>query len=147
MMEEATRLLAELGVLRKDLPERHDKSYDSTVLDALNKGGFLYVSLWYLAWAKMLMTKVRASITVCAIRSLGNKAQDEAYKHILKDGKLKELLKRKVKESNIDESAVEWVFKRVVDYAFHARSAVEWRKYKAAKTDRTTGKSKKMGIQ
>jgi hypothetical protein len=39
------------------------------------------------------------------------------------------------------------VFKRVVDYAFHARSAVEWRKYKAAKTDRTTGKSKKMGIR
>jgi hypothetical protein len=72
MMEEATRLLAELGVLRKDLPERHDKSYDSTVLDALNKGGFLYVSLRYLAWAKMLMTKVRASITVSVIRSLGN---------------------------------------------------------------------------
>jgi hypothetical protein len=37
MMEEATRLLAELGVLRKDLPERHNKSYDSTILDALNK--------------------------------------------------------------------------------------------------------------
>jgi hypothetical protein len=125
--------------LRKDLPERHDKSYDSTVLDALNKGGFLYFSLRYLAWAKML-------ITVGVIRSLGNKAQDKAYKHLLKDGKLKELLKRKAKESNIDESAVEWVFKRVVDFAFHARSAVEWRKYKAAKTDRTTGKSKKMGI-
>jgi hypothetical protein len=60
MMEEATRLLAELGVLRKDLPERHDKSYDSTILDALNKGGFLYVSPQYLAWAKILMTKVRA---------------------------------------------------------------------------------------
>jgi hypothetical protein len=55
-------------------------------------------------------------------------------------------LTRKAKESYIDKSAVEWVFKRVVDYAFHARSAVEWRKYKAAKTDLTTGKSKKMGI-
>jgi hypothetical protein len=92
----------------------------------------------------MLMTKVIASITVGIIRSLGNKAQDKAYKHLLKDNQLKELLTRKAKESNIDESTVEWVFKRVVDYAFHARSAIEWRKYKAAKTDRTTGKSKKM---
>lgn len=108
-MEEATRLLAELGVSRKDLPERCNKSYNSTVLDAINKGGFLYVSPRYLAWAKMLMTKVRASITVGVIRSLGNKAQDEAYKHLLKDDKLKELMTRKAKESNVDESAIEWV--------------------------------------
>jgi hypothetical protein len=97
--------------LRKDLPERHDKSYESTILDALNKGGFLYVSPRYLAWAKILMTKVRASITVSVIRSLGNKAQDKAYKHLLKDDKLKELLTRKAKGSNIDKSAVEWCSK------------------------------------
>eukprot|EP00544_Gedaniella_sp_CCMP2646_P009267 CAMPEP_0202500002 /NCGR_PEP_ID=MMETSP1361-20130828/31604_1 /ASSEMBLY_ACC=CAM_ASM_000849 /TAXON_ID=210615 /ORGANISM="Staurosira complex sp., Strain CCMP2646" /LENGTH=40 /DNA_ID= /DNA_START= /DNA_END= /DNA_ORIENTATION= len=40
---------------------------------------------------------------------------------------------------------MEWVFTRVADYAFHARSAVEWQKYKAEKTDRTAGKEKKMG--
>jgi hypothetical protein len=33
----------------------------------------------------------------------------------------------------------------LVEYAFHARSNVEWKKYKKENTDRTAGKEKKMG--
>lgn len=146
-MEEASRLLAAMGILKKDVPAMHDESYDSSVLKARNKGGHLYVSPQFLGWAKELMRKVRASITVGVIRSLGNTAQQKAYEHLLKDGKLKKDFAERAKKSNIDELAIEWVFERVVNYAFHARSAVEWRKYKAVQTDRTTGKEKKMGTR
>jgi hypothetical protein len=50
-----------------------------------------------------------------------------------------------IAQSNESISLVEWVLKRIVDYAFHARSAVDWEKYKANHTDRTAGKAKKMG--
>ena len=43
-MKGATGLLNAMGMLRKDIPETHDKSYDSPVLEALNRGGHLYVS-------------------------------------------------------------------------------------------------------
>ncbi len=36
---------------------------------------------------------------------------------------------------------------RIVDYAFHARSAIEWHKYQAKKTDRTSAKEKKMSVR
>jgi hypothetical protein len=39
------------------------------------------------------------------------------------------------------------VFTRIVDYGFHARSAVEWRKYQAKKADRASGKEKKMSTR
>jgi hypothetical protein len=42
-MKGATGLLNMMGMLRKDIPETHDKSYDSPVLEALNRGGYLYV--------------------------------------------------------------------------------------------------------
>jgi hypothetical protein len=38
-MKGATGLLNAMGMLRKDIPETHDKSYDSPVLEALNRGG------------------------------------------------------------------------------------------------------------
>jgi len=133
-----------LGMLRKDLPEKHDKSYDSPVLEALNKGGHLYISPPFLSWAKLLMTRVRASTTVGVIRSFGSDAQKKGYNHLLRNDDLKNGFKRATNKSEIDEDSMEWVFKRVVEYAFHARSAIEWRKYKAEKTDRTAGKEKKM---
>jgi hypothetical protein len=147
-MEGATNLLNMMGILRKDIPERHDKSYDSRVLEAMNRGGHLYVSPPFLKWAKLLMTKVRASVTVGVIRSLGNNTQVKGYEHLLrKENGLEQELKKVVAGKNIDEAAIFWVFERIVDYAFHARTAVEWRKYQAEMTDRTSGKEKKMSVR
>jgi hypothetical protein len=114
---------------------------------AVNKGGLLFVSPKYLSWAKSLMTSVRASISVHVISSLGKKAQKDAYKFLLKDDKLLKEFTDKVKGIDVDEDAVIWVYENIVDYTFHARSAVEWRKYRAEKTDRTAGKDKKMGTR
>ena len=45
------------------------------------------------------------------------------------------------------DDKVTWsIWKRLVEYAFHARSNVKWKKYKKENTDRTAGKEKnKMG--
>jgi hypothetical protein len=86
-----------MGVLQKDIPETHNKSYDSPVLEELNRGGHLYVSPPFLPWAKLLMTKVRACVTVGVIQSLGNDTQDKAYKHLLR--KENKLLKRNSERS------------------------------------------------
>ena len=96
------------------------------------------------------MTKVRASVTVGVIQSLGNDTQDKAYKHLLrKENKLEEefrkIMSTAIKDAN--EAAIIWVFTRIVDYGFHTRSAIEWRKYQAKKTDRASGKEKKMSTR
>lgn len=95
------------------------------------------------------MKKIRASLTKEVISSLGNKSQKMAYAHLLADSALKEDFERQATKSgdDISKDAIHWVFKRIVNFAFHARSAVEWRKYRAEKTDRTAGKAKKMGIR
>jgi hypothetical protein len=96
------------------------------------------------------MTKVRASITVGVIQSLGNDTQDKAYKHLLrKENKLEEefrkIISTAIKDAN--EAAIIWVFTRIVDSGFHTRLAIEWHKYQAKKTDRASGKEKKMSTR
>jgi hypothetical protein len=148
-MEAVKRILDDLGVLRRDIPKFHDSSYDSPMLEALNRGGLLFVSPRFLAWANSTMKKIRASLTKEVISSLGNKSQKMAYAHLLADSALKEDFERQASKSGdeISKDAIHWVFKRIVNFAFHARSAVEWQKYRAEKTDRTAGKAKKMGIR
>jgi hypothetical protein len=148
-MEEAKKILDDMGVLRNDIPKVHDRSYDSPMLEALNRGGLLFVSPRFLAWAKSTMKKIRASLTKEVICSLGDKSQKKGYKHLLADSALKKYFETQASKSgdNISKDAVDWVFKRIVDFAFHGRSAVEWRKYRAEYTDRTAGKAKKMGTR
>ena len=146
-------LLRHFGVLRKFIPPIHDKSYDSPVMVARDKGGLLYVAPKFLILGMALMKRIRASISKKVISSLGRESQKLAYKHVLSDESLESLFKSKVKEletelsKEFDDRAVKWVWQKVVDFAFHARSAVEWNKYRAEKTDRTAGKEKKMGVR
>lgn len=94
-MEGATSLLNMMGILWNDILERHDKSYDSCILEAMNRRGHLYVSPPFLRWAKLLMTKVQASVTVGVIWSLGNTTQVKGYEHLLrKENGLEEELKK-----------------------------------------------------
>jgi hypothetical protein len=64
---------------------------------------------------------------------------------------LKEWYKDKVVElekeihTKLMQASANWVFQKVVDFAFRAQSAIEWNKYCAQHTDRTCGKEKKMG--
>ncbi len=52
------------------------------------------------------------------------------------------MLYQKVKElrGKYDDKVTQSIWKRLVEYAFHARSNVEWKKYKKENTDRTAGK-------
>jgi hypothetical protein len=146
-MESRLALLKEIGIRRDEIPERHDRSYDSPVLEAMNQGGLLYVAPKFLGWAKELMANIRASITKELIYSLGEEAQIRAYEHVEKNSNRQAMFYQKVKElsGKYDDKLVHSVRKRIVDYAFHARSNVEWTKYKRENTDRTAGKEKKMG--
>jgi hypothetical protein len=57
------------------------------------------------------------------------------------------LFHQKVKDlsGEYTDEVVELVRRRLVNFSFHARSNVEWKKYKKENTDRTAGKEKKMG--
>jgi len=146
-LESRLALLNEIGVRRDRIPEQHDPSYDSPILEARNKGGLLYVAPKFLGWAKELMTDIRRSISKDVIRSLGEDAQEKAYRHVEANSNRQALFQQKVKElaGEYDDEVIRSVRKRLVEYAFHARSNVEWKKYKAEHTDRTSGKEKKMG--
>ena len=93
------------------------------------------------------MINIRASITKELIHSLGEEAQVRAYEHIEKNSNRQATFYQKVKElsGKYDDKTVHSVRKRIVDFAFHARSNVEWKRYKRDNTDRTAGKEKKMG--
>lgn len=71
----------------------------------------------------------------------------------IEDHDIESLFKAKAKEleeakgEKYDYRAVDWVWRKLTTYSFHARSNVEWNKYRAAKTDRTAGKEKKMGTR
>jgi UDP-glucose 6-dehydrogenase len=107
----------------------------------------LYVAPKFLGWAKELMTDIRASITKDLIDTLGEEAQKQAYEYVMTNSNQQATFCQKVKEltGKYDDKVVQSVLKRLVDYAFHARSNVEWQKYKKENTDRTASKEKKMG--
>lgn len=144
-------LMQNIGILWKDLPSMHDKSYDSPVLAVRDKGGFLYISPKFLRWAKDLMKTIRASISPSFIAKRGNLAQKEARDFVVGNVELKNSFRGLVRDLEMASSlqfnpeSVERVLSKIIDYAFHARSGVEWEKYKADHTDRTAGKEKKMG--
>jgi UDP-glucose 6-dehydrogenase len=93
------------------------------------------------------MTDIRASITKDLIDTLGEEAQKQAYEYVMTNSNQQATFCQKVKEltGKYDDKVVQSVLKRLVDYAFHARSNVEWQKYKKENTDRTASKEKKMG--
>jgi hypothetical protein len=104
------------------------------------------VSPKFLGWAKELMNNIRSSITKDLIHSLGKDTQRRAYEHHV-ENKQQQLFYQKVKElrGKYDDKMMQSIQKRLVEYAFHARSNVKWKKYKKENTDRTAGKEKKMG--
>jgi len=144
-------LLRHIGILREALPTLADKSYNSPVLDSRNRGGLQYVSPKFLVWAKELMKTIHASISKDMIEKHGRYSEQKAYEYVREKKHLKEWYKDKVVElekeihTEFMQASVNWVFQKIVDFAFHARSAVEWNKYRAQHTDRTCGKEKKMG--
>jgi hypothetical protein len=87
------------------------------------------------------------TITKDLIDTLGEEAQKQAYEYVMTNSNQQATFCQKVKEltGKYDDKVVQSVLKRLVDYAFHARSNVEWQKYKKENTDRTASKEKKMG--
>jgi hypothetical protein len=90
-------------------------------------GGLLYVAPKFLCWAKQLMKKVRASITMDMIASHGAMSQEQAYKFVIEDHDLVEsLFKAKAKEleeakgETYDDRGVDLVWRTLVMYSFHA---------------------------
>jgi hypothetical protein len=97
-LKSSLRLLEEVAVRRDCIPELHDKSYDSSVMLSRDHGGLLYVAPKFLYWAKQLMKKVRASITMDMIASHGAMSQEQAYKCVIEDQDLESLFKAKAKD-------------------------------------------------
>jgi hypothetical protein len=89
-------------------------------------GGLLYVAPKFLCWAKQLMKKVRASIMMDMIASHGAMSQEQAYKFVIEDQDLESLFKAKAKEldeakgETYDDRGVDWVWRKLVMYSFHA---------------------------
>jgi hypothetical protein len=142
-------LLSKMRILRKNLPSRRDKCYDSDTMKALDCGGLSYVSPCFLEWAKELMKKIRGSITQRCIKRSGMFIQKKAYDLVTNDKSLVILFQNAL--GRLDhpppEEAAEFVRRTVVNYAFHARSEVEWVKYRALNTDRCAGVNKKLHLR
>jgi hypothetical protein len=143
------KLLLKMATLFKDLPARRDKSYDSDFMRALDNGGLSYVHPKFLHWGKLLMKKIRASISQRLIAKYGGKTQKMSFEFVLADKEIIEQFKIAVErtEGEWPEIVLESVRECVATYAFHARSEVEWAKYRAGHTDRTVSKEKKMGLR
>jgi hypothetical protein len=76
----------------------------------------------------------------------GASIQKEAYDLVTKDESLVKLFQNAVNklDNQPPKQAIEFVRRTVVNYAFHARSEVEWVKYRAMNTDRCAGVKKKL---
>jgi hypothetical protein len=146
LIKHIQKLLAKVGVLRGDLAPIRDKSYDTPALIARDHGGLLLVAPVFLEWAKALMKTIRASVGVESIGRIGSPVQKQAYTRIVKDQELWiAFLEACQRSGDYPQEAVQKVYRHLVDYSFHARSEVEWLKYRELNTDRTAGKDKKMG--
>jgi hypothetical protein len=143
------QLLRRMAILYKDLPAQRDKSYDSDFMRALNCGGLYFVHPTFLYWGKLLMKKIRASISLRLIGKFGGETQKMAFEHVLADKEIIEQFKMAVARTGQawPDVVLESVRECVATYAFHARSEVEWAKYRAGHTDRTVSKEKKMGLR
>jgi hypothetical protein len=88
------------------------------------------------SWSNSISGKRHPGQSIQALAEKGKQTVEEKFRKIMSTA---------IKDAN--EAAIIWVFTRIVDYGFHARSAVEWRKYQAKKTDRASGKEKKMSTR
>ena len=151
LVASALHLLSKMQILRKDVAPAHDKSYDSPYLKSLDHGGLKYVHPNFLYWAKHIMKQIRASITLHQINKHGSQAQSMAYKHVTETDKegprLFKLAVKSLNAGNFSEDVIGFAQRSVVNFAFHARSEVEWKKYRALTTDRAIAKEKKLGLR
>ena len=146
----SSNLLLRMRILRKDFPKEHDKSYDSIYLESLDRGGLSYVAPTFLGWAKHIMKIIRASISQRSIRKSGRQAQKDAYSLVQEDKVGHRLFEKAVSNlpgKGFSEDVILYARKAVLNYAFHARSEVEWKKFRAVTTDRSAGKDKKKSLR
>lgn len=90
------------------------------------------------------MNNVRSSISKDLISSLAGDAQRRAYEHVENNSNRQAMFFQKVKDlqNEYDDKVVRSVQKQLVDFVFHARSNVEWKKYKRENTERPARKRK-----
>jgi hypothetical protein len=111
--------------------------------------GLSYVDPNFLEWASSVMKLTRESISENSIKKYGLAAQQRAYGLVRKDEHLHLLFSEAVGKLNekYDEDVIRYARTAVVAYAFHARSEVEWKKFRAVTTDRGAGKDKKLTLR
>jgi hypothetical protein len=152
-LEEMIRLCRVVFCTRRSLGVL-EKEYYNTTMRALNMGGLLLVSPNFFIWAKNTMLVIRASINARLIDQLGKDAQKEAFSSVMEKKDLKQEFETRVKhvqvqsgEQPFSEKTISETYTSLVGFAFHARSEVEWKRLRATRTDRSTGKEKKMSLR
>jgi hypothetical protein len=76
-------------------------------------------------------------------------AQQEAYRRVREDQDNHLLFSKAVEQlpDKYEEGVIRYARTAVMAYAFHARSEVEWKKYRAVTTDRHAGRGKKLNLR
>uniref|UniRef100_A0A7S1V3C2 Uncharacterized protein n=1 Tax=Grammatophora oceanica TaxID=210454 RepID=A0A7S1V3C2_9STRA len=137
-------IVARLQTVRATI---HDRRYDNGTLLARDKGKLMVLSPCFLQWGYALMKKVRASVSVESIRTMGRKAQKRAHEFLYLDKELRGGFSQCCKKKGSPEDKlVTEVFERLLNFAFHARSEVEWQKYRAIRTDRSLGNRRRRAV-
>ena len=95
------------------------------------------------------MKLTRAKLNLGVIQRMGSDSQKLAHKQVQGDKESISLFKEAVGKLNVEftDEVVNHVRVAVANFAFHARSEVEWRKFRANTTDRTKGKEKKKTLR
>ena len=132
--------------LGKNLSEKY---YNST-MKALNMGGLLLLRPKFFEWGQQTMQLIHASLNDRIINKLGDEAQKKAYDFVVKNQQLPKQFMHAVRAelgNSFDDDTITKVHNELLDFAFHGRSEVEWKKYHAATTDRSAGKEKKLQLR
>lgn len=125
----------------------YDKSYEDKYLNALDKGKLWYVHPAFLEWAKLIMKKTRALVNEHAIKKVRSNLLKKAYKKITNDDEcMTAFLEIRIMQQ-YNEKVKKQVRTIITNFAFHARCAVEYKKYRAKYTDRAVDSRNKTTLR
>jgi hypothetical protein len=135
---------------RRELGQNLSEKYYNSTMKALNMGGLLLLRPKFFEWGQQTMQLIRASLNDRIINKLGDEAQKKAYDFVVENQQLPKQFMHAVRAelgNSFDDDTIAKVHNELLDFAFHGRSEVEWKKYRAATTDRSVGKEKKLQLR
>ena len=150
LLQEKINLCKKAFRARRELKSKLSDTYYNSTMKALNMGGLLLVSPKFFDWGLNTMKVIRAALQERLIKTLGSEAQEKAYHFVVNNRELLQQFQTAVRSelgTSFQETISQTVHFEILEYAFNARTQVEWKRYKAHTTDRSAGKEKKLGLR